>query len=151
MATNAGGWFAWDPGRMGAYTVADAGGWGSVLTSSGTLGQYGVELEVFVDPAAGPGQPSAYPNPSTEGFYIGFDVSGGPLDAELSVFDLSGHPVYNERRFGLENGVYRAPVPGEAFHWDGSDTGGDTVAAGVYVALLKLGDDVHLLKLAAVR
>ena len=151
VATNAGGWFAWDPGRTGAYTVADAGGWGSVLTSSGTLGQYGVELEVFVDPAAGPGQPSAYPNPSTEGFYIGFDVCGGPLDAELSVFDLSGHPVYNERRYGLENGVYRAPVPGEAFHWDGSDTGGDTVAAGVYVALLKLGDDVHLLKLAAVR
>ena len=151
VVTNAAGWFAWAPGRLGEYTVADGGGWGAVLPSAGTLGQFGVELEVFVDPAEGSGQPSAYPNPSTAGFYIGFDVAGGPLDAELSVFDLAGHLVYNERRYGLENGVYRAPVPGEAFHWDGADTEGETVAAGVYVALLRLGENVHLLKLAAIR
>ncbi len=151
VQTNSQGWFAWDPGRPGDFSVAGAGGWGTVLPSSGVLGQYGVELEVFVDPSVGPGAPSAYPNPSTGGFYIGFDVSEGPVAAELSIFDLSGNLVYNELRTGLESGVYRAPVSGEAFHWDGTDMEGATVAGGVYVALLRLGESAHLLKLAAVR
>jgi hypothetical protein len=151
VSTNAGGWFAWDPGRTGAYSLDGAGGWGTVLPSSGTLGKYGVELELFVDPPTGSGAPSAYPNPSTGGFHVGFDVPDGPVDAELTVFDLSGRPVYNTLRSGLESGVYRAPVPGEAFYWDGADSEGDAVCSGVYVALLRLGNSVHILKLAAVR
>lgn len=151
LQTNSMGWFAWDPGTTGPFTVTGDGGWGQLLTVSGTLGENGVELEVFVDPLSGAGAPSAYPNPSIEGFYVGFDISGDASDAELSVFDLSGGLVYNERRIGLEPGVYRAPVPGEAFYWDGTDQQGHPVAGGVYMALLRLGDRAHILKLAAIR
>jgi hypothetical protein len=149
--TNGEGWFAWDPGRLGEYSVTGAGGWGTVLGVSGTLGQQGVTDTLFVDPAVGPGEPTAYPNPSTSGFYVGFDVPSGPSSAELSVFDLSGRLVYNERRNDLEAGVYRAPLPGEAFHWDGLDPGGAPAAGGVYIALVRLDGNVHPIKLALVR
>jgi len=151
VETNDHGWFAWDPGRLGDYSVAEGGGWGSLLGVSGTLSQPGVTDTLYVDPAQGPGEPSAYPNPSTSGFHVGFDVQSGPTTVELAVFDLSGRLVYNERRSGLETGVYRAPLPGEAFYWNGIDSAGSPAAGGVYIALVRVGESVHLLKLALVR
>jgi len=151
IETNRSGWFAFYPGELGEFTFSDGGGNGSVIPVTGTLEAEGVEIEVFVDqtPCADP--PSIFPNPSTEGVYIGFDLAVGPVNAELTVFDLTGHMIYNSVKIGIGPGSFRAPLPEEAFYWDGTCSDGSPAASGLYIVSLRTGGTVHLLKCSLVR
>lgn len=149
--TNGSGYFAFCPGVTGPFTVSDGGGQGSVIPVSGTLDDEGVELEVFVDPEPGSDPPSVFPNPSTEGVYVGFDLQQGPVDVELTVFDLTGQLVHRSLRTAAGPGTFRAPLPEEAFYWDGKSSDGSLSASGVYIISLRRGDSIHLMKCSLVR
>ena len=151
IETNLSGWFAFCPGQLGEFILSDGGGSGSAIPVTGTLCAAGVEMEVFVDQTLCAAAPSVYPNPSTEGVYIGFDLMNGPVDVELSVFDLTGHLIYKSVRSGIGPGSFRAPLPNEAFHWDGTCTDGSLASSGVYIVLLRTGSAENLLKCSLVR
>ncbi len=151
IETNRSGWFAFCPGKLGEFTISDGGGNGYVIPVTGTLVVEGVEIEVFVDQTPCATAPSVYPNPSTEGVYIGFDLAAGPVDAELTVFDLTGQIVYESVKRGIGPGSFRAPLPEEAFYWDGICCDGSLVASGVYIVSLRIGGTVRLMKCSLVR
>ncbi len=151
IETNQSGWFAFYPGKLGEFTLSDGGGSGYLIPVTGTLSAEGVEIEIFVDQTLCASTPSIYPNPSTEDVYIGFDLMDGPIDAELTVFDLTGHMIYKSERRGIGPGSFRAPLPGEAFHWDGTCDDGSPASSGVYIVFLRTGDNVDLLKCSLVR
>ncbi len=151
VETNQSGWFAFCPGELGEFTFIDGGGNGSVIPVTGTLGVEGVEVDVFVDQTPCTAAPSIFPNPSMEGIYIGFDLAAGPVDAELSVYDLTGQMIFKSIRTGIGPGSFRAPLPGEAFYWDGTCDDGSPASSGVYIVFLRTGDTVDLLKCSLVR
>ena len=151
IETNQSGWFAFYPGKLGEFALSDGGGSGYLIPVTGTLSAEGVEIEIFVDQTLCASAPSIYPNPSTEDVYIGFDLMDGPIDAELTVFDLTGHMIYKSVRRGIGPGSFRAPLPGEAFHWDGTCDDGSPASSGVYIVFLRTGDNVDLLKCSLVR
>ena len=151
IETNQSGWFAFYPGKLGEFSFVDGGGSGYLIPVTGTLSAEGVEIEVFVDQTLCAAAPSIYPNPSTEGIYIGFDLTDGPVDAELTVFDLTGRLIYKSERRGIGPGSFRAPIPGEAFHWDGTCDDGSPASSGVYIVFLRTGENVDLLKCSLVR
>ncbi len=151
IETNLSGWFAFCPGKLGEFTLSDGGGNGYVIPVTGTLCAEGVEIEVFVDQTPSASAPSVYPNPSTEGIYVGFDLVNGPVDAELTVFDLTGEMIYESVRVNIGPGSFRAPFPGEAFYWDGTCTDGSSAASGVYIVFLRTGGAVNLMKCSLVR
>ncbi len=151
IETNQSGWFAFCPGKLGEFTISGWGGSGSVIPLSGTLEADGVEIELFVDQTLSAAAPSVYPNPSFECIYIGFDLDDGPVDAELKVFDLTGQMIYESVRSGIGPGSFRAPLPAEAFCWDGTCSDGSPAASGVYIVSLTTGATVHLLKCSLVR
>ncbi len=150
IETNAQGWFAFCPGLLGPFTLSGAGGGGQVIPVAGTLGEQGADLEVFVDWEGGGNPPGAYPVPSESGVWIGFDLAS-QTDVSVDVFSLDGRSVFRLELPGLAPGSYRAPVAGEAVWWDGDDPGGAPAASGVYIVLLRLGDELHRLKVALVR
>ncbi len=121
-----------------------------MLPVYGTLGAEGVDLTIYVENEAFGLQPSAFPSPTTGGAWFGFDLPAG-ADVVISVLDLSGRPVRIIECPGLEAGSHRAPLPGEAVWWDGNDADGNPAASGTYIAVLRLGDAVELVKFAVVR
>jgi hypothetical protein len=151
IETNSSGWFAFCPGELGEFSISDGGGPGSVIPVSGLLTAEGVEVEVFVDQTPCSAAPSVFPNPSTQGVYVGFDLASGPVDVEMTVFDITGQAVFESVRSDLGPGSFRAPLPDEAFYWDGMTADGSSAASGVYIVSLKTGDDVHLMKCSLVR
>ncbi|NOQ23334.1 MAG: S8 family serine peptidase [Candidatus Aegiribacteria sp.] len=151
METNRSGWFAFCPGKLGEFIVSDGGGDGSVIPVTGTLRAEGVEIEMFVDQTSCTAAPSVYPNPSTEGIYIGFDLAAGPVDTELTVFDLTGQIIYESVRRGIGPGSFRAPLPEKAFYWDGTCNDGSPASSGIYIVSLRTGGMVHLMKCSMVR
>ncbi len=148
--TNEAGCFALEPGQPGAFTVTTSG-WGIPIPLEGVLGEEGVDVTVYVDPVNSSLPPSAYPNPSTGHFYIGFDVAGEVSDVSLTIFTVAGETVFSEERTGVEPGCYRAPVSGEAFYWNGTNENGENVASGQYMALLNIAGETRLLNLALIR
>lgn len=148
--TNDAGCFAVEPGEFGGFT-ATTSGWGVPIPVFGSLDESGTDITIYVDPVSSSLPPSAYPNPSPDGFYIGFDVTVGVSDVTLTIFTITGETVFSEERTGVQPGCYRAPLPGQAFHWNGSNLDGDEVASGQYVALLSIGGETELFSLALVR
>jgi len=149
--TNSAGWFALCPDRLGDFILSGAGGEGSVIPVSGSLTESGLEITVYIDRDPSESPPDVYPNPSTEGVYVGFDLTEGPVDVSMTVFDITGQMVHRQTRSGAGPGSFRAPVPEEAFHWDGKCTDGSSAASGVYFILLDRGDDTDILKCSLVR
>jgi len=148
--TNEQGCFALEPGSFGSFSVT-SNGWGFPIPHEGVLNENGVEITLYVDPPGSSRLPSVYPNPSSGYFYIGFDVVGSPSDASLSIFTVSGERIYFQDRGTIQPGCYRAPLPDEAFFWDGQDENGNPAASGQYIGMLRVGDSVELLSLALVR
>jgi hypothetical protein len=149
-STCGGGWFAIDPGQTGSFTISGAGGEGTVIPVSGTLEEEGLEVCVYVDMPASGLPSSVFPNPSTGGIWIGFDLYES-CDVELGVFGMTGQRLWTSLRPALEPGSYRAPLDGMASWWDGCGADGKPVASGVYIALLRRGGSSELLKFALVR
>lgn len=150
-STNNAGWFAFSPEETGQFTVQDGGGNGNLIPFSGVLDTDGVELELYTDPSPTASPATVYPVPSTGDVYIGFDLTEGPIDVTLSIYDLTGTLVHTEKREGIGPGCFRAPVPGEAFRWDGNCLNGGSASSGIYIILLQEGDSTHLLKCSLVR
>lgn len=150
VATNPAGWFAACPGVLGPFTITGAGGEAGVIPVSGSLGEDGVEVRVYVDMAPSGAGPSAYPSPSTGEVWFGFDLEA-VSDVEIRVFSIGGIPVWEDVRRGLPAGAYRAPLPGEATRWDGLDSSGEPASSGAYIAVVRLGGESRLLKFAIVR
>lgn len=149
--TGPGGWFAFDPGATGGFSITGAAGAeGLVIPVSGTLDEEGVEVEVYVDMPLSGLPPSAFPNPSEGGVWIGFDQET-TCDVELGIYCVAGQPVWTCLRPALEPGGYRAPMEGQAIYWDGRGADGNSVASGIYICVLRRGESTSLLKLALVR
>jgi hypothetical protein len=151
VLTNDSGWFAVDPGVLGDFIVRSAGGPGNMIEVEGQLDSTGVEIEVFVDPLQSRSSSSVFPNPSMEGIYLGFDIEDGPVDVTFSVHTMTGEMVHIQERAMVPDGIYRAPMQGEAFYWDGLDDSGDRVSSGIYLARLVKGDSVEIIKFSMVR
>ena len=151
VMTNTSGWFAICPGEFGPFTVGHGGGQGSVIPVQGTLGEDGVEVTVYVDGDPTDAVPTVYPNPTTGRAYVGFDLRNGPVDVTLRVFDILGALVHTETRSAIGPGTFRAPLPGEAFNWDGTDGSGERVATGLYIITLDHGDGIDLLNVSVIR
>lgn len=147
--TNESGYFAVTPEELGIF-VATAEGWGSPIPVTGSFDENGIEITIFVDPIASSGSPTVYPNPSSESFYIGYDLATSG-DVSLSIFTIDNQLVFFEERLAAPQGCYRAPLPGEAFFWNGLNEDNEEVSSGQYIALLKIGDSVELLNLALIR
>jgi len=151
IETNHLGWFAFCPGELGEYSIIDGGGDGFLIPVNGSLGIDGVEIEVYVDQTPGNTPPSVYPNPSTGGIYVGFDLIEGPVDAEMKVFDLTGRMIHHSLRSDIGPGSYRAPLPGEAFYWNGTCIDGGSASSGIYIVTLRTQDTFHLMKCSLIR
>lgn len=150
VSSNQQGYFAVEPGELGGYT-ATSQGWGVSLPVAGAIDQYGADIIIYCDPVNSAGEPTVYPNPSASQFYIGFDVTGESADVSLGIFTVTGEQVFSQNRSNLQPGCYRAPVDGEAFHWDGLVESGEQASSGQYIAVLSIGDTVSLLNLALIR
>lgn len=148
--TNQQGCFAIEPGGLGTFTAA-VSGWGASIPVQGVLGESGTDIDLYVDPLSSSLPPSVYPNPSSGEFYIGFDVVEGPADVSLTIFTVAGEEVFSEHRSQLPAGCYRAPVQGEAFHWNAENGQGDPVASGQYIALINIDGSTELLNIALIR
>lgn len=150
-STNDAGWFAFSPEEIGQFTVQDGGGDGILIPVTGVLDMEGVELDLYADrsPVAAPA--TVYPVPSKGDVYIGFDLAEGPMNVTLSIYDITGNLVHTETREDLGPGCFRAPIPGEAFRWDGNCLNGGSASSGIYIILLREGDTSRLLKCSLVR
>ncbi len=147
--TNEKGYFAVTPEETGLF-IATTEGWGSPIPVTGSFDENGIEITIFVDPTDSSGSPTVFPNPSSDNFYIGFDLTESS-DVSLSIFTLDNQRIFFEERLSSPQGCYRAPLPGEAFFWDGLNEDNEEVASGQYIALLKTGNSVELLNLALIR
>jgi hypothetical protein len=69
----------------------------------------------------------AFPNPfDTDGTNFSFDLLGSALaDVRITVYTISGHPIYSTTVRGLAPGYHQLP-------WDGRDNEGSQLANGVY-------------------
>ncbi|MBD3277949.1 MAG: S8 family serine peptidase [Candidatus Aegiribacteria sp.] len=150
-STNEAGWFAFSPDENGQFIVQDGGGNGELIPVAGVLDDEGVELELYADRSPSASPVSVYPVPSTGDVYIGFDLVDGPVNVTLTIYDLTGSLVHSETRENIGPGCFRAPIQGEAFHWDGNCLNGGSASSGIYIILLKEGDTSRLLKCSLVR
>ncbi len=148
--TNDKGFFAIEPGDFGNFT-ATCIGWGNPIAYNGVLDENGLEIIIFVDPVNSSELPSVYPNPSSGEFFVGFDVVDSSSDVSFSVFTLAGERIYHEERTSVPPGCYRAPLPEQAFLWNGLNESGEQAASGQYIGMLGIGDSIELLNLALIR
>lgn len=82
-----------------------------------------------------------YPNPFNPTTTIHFDIAGkGAQHVSLRVFDLNGQEVKTLVNDMLEPGQY-------AVEWDGTNNHGETVAGGVYIYRMVVGDFVATRKM----
>ncbi|HEY6952973.1 MAG TPA: T9SS type A sorting domain-containing protein [Bacteroidota bacterium] len=76
-----------------------------------------------------------YPNPFNPSTNIQFSVPQGVTSATLTVYDIAGRLVWQQRMDGLTPGGHTA-------RWDGRAAGGSTMASGVYFYRLVAGGQV---------
>jgi hypothetical protein len=86
----------------------------------------------------------ASPNPFTRETTVVFDVPGGAGAVELAVYDVAGRLVRTLASGPVERGRHEAV-------WDGRDSGGAQVAAGVYFLRLDVGGAMRTEKSIVVR
>ena len=71
----------------------------------------------------------AYPNPSREGFNLGFTLSHFQ-EFTVTVMDISGRVVF-------ESGTLKGNAGANDFHWNGASTNGAAVSGGIYIYTIK--------------
>ena len=81
-----------------------------------------------------------YPNPFNPATTIPFTVPAGADDVNLTIYNVLGQPVRQVWNGPLAAGEHRLA-------WDGRDTEGQAVAAGVYVYRLQVGDQTRIRKM----
>lgn len=132
-----------------AYYIPSEGRWvpldSTVDAANNTIttraGSFGIFQIVQMSPASGLEEAFVYPNPLRPGRGdTEMHLTKLPEEATVNIFTLAGELV---REISTDN-------TGEAI-WDGLNGDGDTVASGVYLALIKHGADTKTLKLAVQR
>ena len=81
-----------------------------------------------------------YPNPFNPGTTIPFAVPAGVGDVDLAIYNVLGQPVRQVWAGPLAAGEHRLA-------WDGRDAQGQSVAAGVYLYRLQVGDQTRIRKM----
>ena len=71
----------------------------------------------------------AYPNPSREGFNLGFTLSHFQ-EFTVTVMDISGRVVF-------ESGTLKGNAGANDFHWNGASTNGAAITGGIYIYTIK--------------
>ncbi len=80
----------------------------------------------------------AYPNPASNGTVFTFEASTGGARS-LRVYDVQGRIVYDAPADAFAGGV-------QSLYWSGKSSAGNTLPAGVYLAVLGLNGDVAYTK-----
>ena len=81
-----------------------------------------------------------YPNPFNPGTTIPLAVPAEAGDVDLTIYNVLGQPVRQVWNGPLAAGEHRLA-------WDGRDTQGQSVAAGVYLYRLQVGDQTRIRKM----
>ena len=81
-----------------------------------------------------------YPNPFNPSTTIPFTVPAGAGDVDLAIYNVLGQPVRQVWAGPLAAGEHRLT-------WDGRDTRGQSVAAGIYLYRLQVGDQMRIRKM----
>ena len=81
-----------------------------------------------------------YPNPFNPSTTIPFTVPAGTGDVALAIYNVLGQPVRQVWNGSLAAGEHRLT-------WDGRDTRGQSVAAGIYLYRLQVGDQMRIRKM----
>ena len=123
-------------------------------TSGGLFADYDLET-AFVDPTAGGGYVSNYPNPfhaGTEGTTIAYKLDDN-ASVVLRIFTNTGSLV---RREAFDRGAPGGAAGLNQWIWDGKNGKGDVVSSGGYVLLIEAqgqGETLHVIrrKIAVVR
>jgi hypothetical protein len=88
---------------------------------------------------------AAHPNPFNPATEIVFALAGdGLVDTRLDIYDVSGRRVRRLFAGSLPAGDHR-------LGWDGRDDAGAAVAGGMYLAILRAGDETRTLKMSLVK
>ncbi len=74
-----------------------------------------------------------YPNPSADGSWIAWELDRS-ADLEVELFTVSGRKVWSKHMSGGEG-------PGRVF-WNACDSQGNPLASGLYLARVRMGDEV---------
>jgi len=80
----------------------------------------------------------AYPNPASNGTVFTFEAATGGARS-LRVYDVQGRIVYDAPADAFAGGV-------QSLYWSGKSSAGNTLPAGVYLAVLGLNGDVAYTK-----
>jgi hypothetical protein len=90
-------------------------------------------------------QPYVTPNPFNPQTSIKFEVGGSQaVNAEVVIYDLRGRAINHLFRGVLEPGP-------KSLTWNGRDDGGRGLASGIYLALVKVGDETRPVKMTLAR
>ena len=81
-----------------------------------------------------------YPNPFNPATTIPLAVPAGADDVDLTIYNVLGQPVRQVWTGSLAAGAHRLT-------WDGRDAQGQSVAAGVYMYRLQIGDQTRIRKM----
>ena len=84
-----------------------------------------------------------YPNPFNPATTIPFVVPAGAGEVDLTIYNTLGQPVRHVWNGPLAAGEHRLT-------WDGQDAQGQSVAAGVYVYRLQMGDQTRTRKMVKI-
>ena len=84
-----------------------------------------------------------YPNPFNPGTTIPVSVAAGTGDVDLTIYNVLGQPVRQVWNGPLAAGEHRLT-------WDGRDGQGQSVAAGVYLYRLQVGEQTRLRKMVKI-
>jgi hypothetical protein len=116
----------------------------------GSGDEHGSELQVqlsgsLASPPSRPVLIGSSPNPFTSSTTISFAVpAGAPRHVAVGVYDVSGRLVRSLENGALDEGVHRRV-------WDGRDSSGRAVSAGVYLYRFQVGDETLTQKTVRVR
>ncbi|MFH1864429.1 MAG: FlgD immunoglobulin-like domain containing protein, partial [Candidatus Eisenbacteria bacterium] len=124
--------YIWDTG--GSYADGDGVEWGNYRHNNRRTGHYNYELEVGVPgdgswSVTGAKLDQNVPNPFNPVTTIAYTVPDAGADIDLAVFNIAGVRVTT---------LVSGKVPGgrSSVVWDGTDSGGEAVASGVYLVRL---------------
>ena len=84
-----------------------------------------------------------YPNPFNPATTIPLTVLAGAEEVDLTIYNVLGQPVRRVWNGSLAAGEHRLA-------WDGRDTQGQPVAAGVYLYRLQVGDQTRIRKMVKI-
>jgi hypothetical protein len=87
-----------------------------------------------------------YPNPFNPSTTLSYSIpeTAGPVDVEVTVYNVRGRMIRKLVDGKMESGTYQA-------HWDGRDCRGESVPSGIYLYRIRAGDFRDIRKMVMAR